>query len=187
MQDQITTGAAGGHVPSSDDAPFAGRARELAASADALAADIRAFHEELRAADSEPVQQAGFRCGEAAGRAEVIADDLRKTADDLGRIAEASAPGTCSIPWSLCPEHGETIRSTGGRSWCSYAGCERQWDHDHGRVPCAETATWTLTSYYSDASAPVCSGHATIALRTVQGAWLTPLGSAGKRGTEAGQ
>lgn len=184
MQDQITTGAAGVHVLSPSGTSLADRARELVTAAELLAASIRAFHADLRAADTEPVRQTGFRCDAAVGHATGIADDLGKTADDLVRIAQASAPGTCSIPWGVCPEHGNTLRSSAGRSWCSHPGCARQWDHSRDSLPCTEPAEWTLTDD-SGASAPVCSGHASDARRGLQGARLTPLRSAGQSGTGA--
>lgn len=186
MQDQITTGAAGGHVPSPGGTSFADRARELVTAAELLAAGIRVFHADLRAADTEPVRQAGFRCDTAVGQAKGIADELGKTADDLVRIAQASAPGTCSVPWGVCPEHGNTLRSSAGRSWCSHPGCGRQWDHSRDSLPCTEPAEWTLTDDFG-ASAAVCSGHASDARRGLQGARLAPLRSTTEHGKGAGR
>lgn len=184
MHNQATTGTAGGHVPSADEAPFVVRARELAAAADALAASIKAFHADLHAADSEPVRRAGFRCDDAAGEARNIGDELRKTADDLNRIAEASASGTCSIPWGICPVHGNTLQSSGGRSWCTRPGCGRSWNYDRAWLPCAERAAFTLGDD-SGATAPVCAGHASDARRNLTGARLTALRGAASRGAGA--
>lgn len=184
MQDQATTGTPDGHVSSPGGVPFAERARMLAEAAEALAAGIKAFHADLHAADSEPVRQAGFRCDTAVGEAKNIGDELRKTADDLNRIAEASASGTCSIPWGVCPVHGNTLQSSGGRSWCSRPGCGRSWNYDRAWLPCAERAAFTLGDN-SGATAPVCTGHAIDARRNLQGARLTALRSTGHRGAGA--
>lgn len=166
--------------------PFPERARELAAMAEALASGIRALHADLQVSDSEPTRRTGFRCPDAVGEADGVAADMRKTADDLDRVAEAAAPGTCSIPWGVCPVHGNTLMSSRGQSWCAHQNCERRWDHDRGSLPCAEPAAWTLTDG-SGASAPVCTGHASDARRNLQGVRLTALRGTVKRGNGAGR
>lgn len=182
MQDQITTGTFDRQVPSEDETPFASRARELEAMAEALADGIKAFHADLSASGSEPARRAGFRCGDAAGQARSVAEDLRETADDLTRVAEASKPGTCSIPWGICPVHGNTLMASGGQTWCTTPGCGRRWDFDRMGLPCAEAAAFTLTDGEGD-SAPVCAGHASDARRNLQGARLRALRSTSQRRT----
>lgn len=168
----------------SGDVPFPERARELAAMAEALASGIRAFHADLHASDSEPTRLTGFRCPNAAGEAGAIATEMRETADDLDRVAAAAAPDTCSIPWGVCPVHGNTLMSSGGESWCTRRGCGRRWDHDRGSLPCAEPAAFTLADS-AGAEAPVCTGHASDARRNLTGARLKALRSADQRGTGA--
>jgi hypothetical protein len=177
VHDQVTTGAPDGHRTQSGEPSLADRARELAAAADQLKASITAFHADLRAGD-ESTRRAGFRCDTAKGWAASITDDMHATASDLDRIAAASTPGTCSIPWGACPDHGGTLRSTGGRTWCVYPGCGRQWDYDRGGLPCTETAAWTVTDKEGGSGA-VCAGHA-VDIRKHDWARLTPIASTGQ-------
>jgi hypothetical protein len=150
------------------------RARELAARARDLAAAIAAYHQELRAAAHEPIRRAGFRCDEAAGQARQAAADLDDTAADLDRIAAAAAPGTCSIPWGACPEHGATLASSGGRTWCRVTRCRRRWDWDRMGLPCNEPARWLVTDS-AGASGAMCDGHAADARQRLDGARIQPL------------
>jgi hypothetical protein len=148
---------------------IADRARDLASRADALAAEIAALHHDIWAAEREPVRSAGFRCDTAAASVRQAAGELRDTAARLDRISAASAPGTCSIPWGVCPEHGNTLVSTAGRTWCRELGCQRRWDYDRVALPCAEPARWTITDQCGGTSV-MCAGHALDATRFIQGA-----------------
>lgn len=123
---------------------LAARARELAASVDALAAKIAALHQDISTAE-EAWPRAGFRCSTAIGSLRQAAQELRDTATDLDRIAAATVPGTCGVPWGVCPEHGNTLISSGGRTWCRDASCQRTWDYDRSGLPCTEPAHWTVT------------------------------------------
>jgi hypothetical protein len=42
--------------------------------------------------------------------------ELRDSAANLDCIAAATAPGTCGVPWGVCPEHGNTLTTSGGRT-----------------------------------------------------------------------
>jgi hypothetical protein len=159
---------------------IADRARGLASRADALAAKIAALHHDIRAAEGEPVRSAGFRCNTAAASMRQAAGELRDTAADLDRISAASAPGTCSIPWGVCPEHGNTLVSTAGRTWCRELGCQRRWDHDRVASPCAEAARWTITDQCGGTSV-MCDGHVLDAARRIQGSRMAPLVTAERK------
>jgi len=150
------------------------RARDIAASADALAAAIGAFEEDLRSADDEPVRRTGFRCDAATGSVHRAARELLDTAADLDRIATAAAPGTCSIPWGACPAHGNTLTSTGGKTWCRHLGCDRTWDYDRGGLPCTEPARWMVTDQHG-AGGVMCTGHGKDARERLLGATIVPL------------
>jgi hypothetical protein len=149
------------------------RARETAATADTLADAIGALQQALRSA-SEPVRRAGFRCDTAIGWVRQVARDLLDTAADLDRIAAAAAPGTCSVPWGACPEHGNTLASTAGKTWCRVSGCGRAWDYDRGGLPCAESARWKVTDQYG-VSGVMCDGHAHDARERLERATVVPL------------
>src|SRR5690348_15553989 len=101
--------------------------RETAARAETLAAEIDTLRGQLRQAQDEPTQRCGFRLLDAAGTARRIAGDLEETAEDLARVRARS---TCRADWGVCPEHGATLRGTGGKSWCETPGCGRRWGYD---------------------------------------------------------
>lgn len=135
------------------------RARDLAARAEALAAEIAVLHRDIRAAEPEPVRRAGFRCETAVGWVREAAGYLQETSADLDRISAASTPGTYSIPWGVCPEHGNTLVSSGGKTLCREVSCTRAWDYDRLGLPCAEPALWRMIDRHGD-TLVVCHGHA---------------------------
>jgi hypothetical protein len=152
-------------------APTPTELRELAARARALGADIADAHARLQTAPHEPTRRVGFRLDEAAGAARgTVAEDLDATADDLVRIR---GRGPCPADWGVCPVHGATLRSTGGRCWCDATGCDRSWDYDRLGMPCTEPITHDVR--HPDGSSPMCTGHADVARRQLAGAVVTPL------------
>jgi hypothetical protein len=94
-------------------AAAASRALSLAIRALALANEIDALQRDIRAARDEPVRRAGFRCDTAIGWMRQASAELQDTSDHLDRIAAAMKPGACPVPWGVCPEHGNTLTSTG--------------------------------------------------------------------------
>jgi hypothetical protein len=159
------------------------RMRALAGQAEALAAAIDSAKEGFRAhsADYEdPVRRAGFRLDDAAGQARSIAGELQETAADLARIA-ARPEGSCTIPWGACPEHGNTLTSTGRKTWCTAAGCGRGWGYDRVTMPCAEPARWKVTDQHG-AGGLLCDGHALDARQRLEGATVVPLSAPPDRG-----
>jgi len=143
--------------------------RESAARAETLAAEIDALHQQLRQAQDEPTRRSGFRLPDAAGTARQIARDLEETAEDLARVRGRS---TCRADWGVCPEHGATLRGTGGKSWCETPGCGREWGYDRHGLPCTEPATWVVADSAGEAM-PLCEGHTMHARRTLIGAVIT--------------
>jgi len=150
------------------------RARELGTRAEALASAITTLHHDIQAAHDQSARRAGFRCDDAIGCAREAAGELCDTADDLDRIAAASVPGTCPIPWGACPEHGNTLTSSGGLTWCRDAGCGRTWSYDHIGLPCTEPARWTVTDQHGG-TGMMCDGHALDAAKRLDGARTAPL------------
>jgi hypothetical protein len=163
------------------------RMRSLAGQAEALATAIDSAKEDFRrhSADHEdPVRHAGFRLDDAAGQARAIATQMHDTAADLARIAARPA-GSCTIPWGVCPAHGNTLTSTGGKTWCTITGCGRTWDYDRLAMPCAEPARWKLTDQHG-AKVLACDGHARDARNRLEGATVVPLGTPPDQGVPDG-
>ena len=101
------------------------RARELAAAAGDLYHQLREA-DLARDADPDPARRrAGWRLDVGAGGLHSAAEELLDTADELTRLA-ARRTDACPVPWGACPEHGATLRSTGGRGWCRTPGCLRR-------------------------------------------------------------
>jgi hypothetical protein len=159
--------------------PTPERARELAVRALALREDLLALQADFRASSNESVRRVGFRLDLALGDARSINTELLETADDLVRVAAANGPGNCAVPWGVCPEHGNTLTSSGGECWCRRLDCGRRWGYDRGGLPCDEPAVWTWTPPKGDPG-QICEGHA-IAIREELGpdAQLEPITAAG--------
>ncbi|MFP3966580.1 hypothetical protein SMC26_30025 [Actinomadura fulvescens] len=165
------------------------RMRSIASVADGLAHLIelaRADFQSVTAPDDAPaarpvdtftegdlVRRAGFRLPDAAGQARQVSRDLRETAVGLERIAAVPAEA-CRVLWPVCPEHGNTLTSTGGRSWCRRSGCGRRWDYDRGSVPCPEPVRWRVTDQHGDGGL-MCDGHALDAGTALIGGTVVPL------------
>lgn len=147
----------------------ADQALGLAVRAAALTDEIDALHDAIRAARDEPVRQAGFRCDSAVGLVRQASTELGDTADHLERVAAALRPGSCLVPWGVCPEHGNTLTSAGRKTWCKAPGCGHTWPYDRVGLPCTEPARWQVTDQHSAATV-MCDGHALDASRRLDGA-----------------
>lgn len=156
--------------------------RELAALAEGLAAAVDAVQAALRLADAEPTRRVGFRLDDAAGSIRRAAADLELTAGDLARL-RSRPPGTCPAEWGCCPEHGATLTSSGGGSWCSAAGCGRRWSYDRLGLPCAEPVAFEVRGAGDVRWGPLCAGHTATARRQLDGVEVRPV-TAGE-GSEA--
>jgi hypothetical protein len=147
----------------------ASRALSLAVRAEALADEIDVLHHEIRAARDEPVRRAGFRCDTAIGWMRQASAELQGTADHLDRVAAGMKPGVCAVPRGVCPEHGNTLTCTGGKTWCRAVACGRTWGYDRVGLPCVESARWQVTDKYGGRSL-MCDGHALDARKRLEGA-----------------
>lgn len=76
----------------------------------------------------------------------------------------------------MCPKHGNTLTSTGGKTWCTVTGCGRGWGYDRLAMPCAEPARRKLTDQHG-AEALLCDGHALDARQRLEGATVVSLGT----------
>jgi hypothetical protein len=160
---------------------YASQARSLAARAEELAAEICTLHRYMRAAGDDPVRPAAFHCVTASGSVSQAAGELRDTAADLERIAAAAAPCTCFVQWEVCPDHGNTLASSRGRTWCRHGGCERIWDYDRVGLPCAEPVRWRMIDRHGDAIL-VCHGHAAALRASLEHLHIVPLAVEWPRG-----
>lgn len=92
------------------------------------------------------------------------------------RLAEHTLPeGTglppaCGADWRVCLEHGNTLRSSGDKTWCTH--CDRELPGGAARV-CVEDATHRLV--HESGEMLVCAGHAKAAEVQLEGAQLIPL------------
>jgi hypothetical protein len=137
----------------------AGRSLSLAVRIEALADEIDALHGDIRAARDEPVRRAGFRCDTAIGWLRQTSAELQEAADQLDLVANAMKPGACAVPWGICPEHGNTLTSSGRKTWCRVPECGRTWNYDRVGLPCIEPARWAVTDRYGVRSV-MCDSHA---------------------------
>lgn len=152
-------------------APTPAELRALAARAAELAADIDAMQERLGAAPDEPTRRSGFRLDDAAYAARQIGQDLEETAGDLARIR---GRGACPADWGVCPEHGNTLRYSGGECWCTASGCGRRWNYDRAGLPCSEQAAFEVRDA-TGGSGQMCAGHAMDAQDRIVGVTVVPL------------
>jgi hypothetical protein len=101
------------------------------------------------------------------------AEELSATADELIRLA-ASPADACPVPWGVCSEQGATLRSTGGRCWCTVPGCLRRWPHNRLAEPSSEPVSYRVVDA-EGGELDLCDGHATDARSRLSDATITPL------------
>jgi hypothetical protein len=81
--------------------------------------------------------------------------------------------GTCGVQWGVCPEHGQTLRASGGICWCTV--CGRTWAFDRLGEKCPEPASAVVRDLLGDEVA-VCHGHALAARVRLVGCAVVELG-----------
>jgi hypothetical protein len=145
--------------------------RELATRADQLALEVHAADQALRGSAG----QVGYRLGGVAWRLRRAAEDITRTLDDLGRMrARETLRHPCCAKWGACPDHGNSLVSSGGWSWCRHPGCGRSWDWDRLGMPCTEPAAVRVLDALGGGG-PMCHGHAMAAREQVVGSALVPI------------
>jgi hypothetical protein len=77
----------------------------------------------------------------------------------------------CSAQWGVCPTHGNTLSSSGGRTWCRQAGCGRTWPGSRVARHCDEPAEVVVADQAGD-TMQLCAGHWTDARLRMVGARL---------------
>jgi hypothetical protein len=58
----------------------------------------------------------------------------------------------------VCPEHGNTLSSSGGRSWCRRSGCGRNWPGSQVPQHCDEP-TAVVVADHAGGRMRLCAGH----------------------------
>ncbi|MEV6179971.1 hypothetical protein [Streptomyces sp. NPDC052015] len=158
--------------PAESGEPTPAELRALMAEATALQGRINDVQERLRA--SEETRHTAFRLDDAAGRVAQAGEALGETASDLARTRAARDPKLCDVPWGVCPDHGNTLRGSGGRAWCTDPTCGRSWDYDRLGNACAEPATHTVTDA-EGGTMRTCDGHTKDVANRLDGAVITAL------------
>jgi hypothetical protein len=145
---------------------------DIAGRAEALTAEIRSLYLDVQAIESEPVSRVRTRYNAVADYVRQAAAALLETAADLERIT--TTPRRCRVAWGVCPEHGNTLTTSGGKSWCRTVDCGRTWDYDRVSVPCFEPAGWTVADQ-SGGSSVMCHGHVYDAVKRIDGVRIALL------------
>ncbi|MBM9509941.1 hypothetical protein [Actinacidiphila acididurans] len=154
--------------------PTPAEVRALGDQAGALADRITALYEKLGAVADPEVRRIRFRLADASGYVHGAATDLEETARDLVRVRTARDPRLCGVPWGVCPEHGNTLRSSAGETWCMVERCGRRWTYDRLGLPCTEPITHRVTDT-AGAGFDACNGHALDAEQRLEGGTVTRI------------
>ncbi|MGV9364984.1 hypothetical protein [Amycolatopsis sp. NPDC003731] len=139
--------------------PLPAELRALAADAEALAARTAEVAARLRTAPDGHLQRLARPIAKATHDLSDYTDEISRTAEDLARVRVARDPGLCDVPWGICPAHGVTLHSAGGRAWCTDPGCAAAWDYDRLHTPCAEPVAAVVTDQ-GGVTARLCAAHA---------------------------
>jgi hypothetical protein len=150
------------------DQPTPAQLRELVARVESLATAVDDMKARLRGAQDGPTSRVGFRLDYAAGQMRDGATAERETAADLERVLGRS---DCDAEWGACPEHGGTLRGSGGVTWCEGPGCRRVWNHDRLGLPCDEPAVFVVRDG-TGSEMRLCGGHIIEARRRLSGEHL---------------
>lgn len=168
-----------------DDKPVDEDREPTPADIRALIADATALQErmrdiERRLSGSEETRHAVFRLDDAAGQITRVNEALENTAGELARVRAVRDGSVCAVPWGVCPEHGNTLSSSGGKTRCSQPSCGRSWNYDRLGVPCGEPLTHKVTDA-AGGSFLACKAHAMDATERLIGGTVTPLDKDGGR------
>lgn len=95
-------------------------------------------------------------------------DEFHKVLEELAVAGQATdlmfldtyARNGCPAEWSLCPDHGPTLKSSAGRCWCTAVGCGRAWDYDRLDCPCGQPVRFEIVDADGSEVVKVCKGHA---------------------------
>lgn len=151
--------------------PTPAEVHDLAAEVEAVAAAIDQLRGRMRGSSDE-VRRAGFRLDDVVGELRRAAGEIENTAGDLARVRTARDDRLCGIGWGVCPEHGNTLTSSGGTTRCRT--CGREWRYDRAGQPCTEPVTHEVVDA-EGGRRRLCEGHAVAARTEVIGGQVIPL------------
>lgn len=157
-------------MPSERRDPTPVELRTLAREFEDLQHRMMDIHDQLQS--TEETRHLSFRLDTAVGDVRGVRAALEETAGGLARTRIARDPRLCQVPWGVCPEHGNTLRSSGGRAWCIV--CSREWGYDRLGTACREPVTHEVIDQ-TGATVLFCTGHARDAEKRLDGATVTPL------------
>lgn len=143
--------------------------RVLASRAEVLTTEVRALCDS--APNGSPERDPLVAARHAADWLARGAEDLQRAAQDLAGLQ--SRP--CGMPWSVCPEHGNTLASRAGISTCRV--CRRTWSYDRPGQPCQEPVTWKVIDR-AGTETRMCNGHVLGARAAAAGATFIRLDEA---------
>lgn len=152
-----------------DTEPTPAELRETAAAAEALAERIDDLVTRLRAASPDEAVHGAYTLSNGASQARQTAHDLHRAASTMARTRTARGDDMCGIPWGVCPEHGNTLTSSGGQTWCRSGRCGRRWAYDRVGTPCTEPVSHEVIDQHG-AAFRACNGHALDAEQRLDGA-----------------
>ncbi|GGP10780.1 hypothetical protein LDL08_28115 [Nonomuraea glycinis] len=124
----------------------------LASRAEALTAEVLALCDSAPGPAQEPEPEHLAVARQAADSLAGGAEGLRRAAAELVRLQARP----CGLSWGVCPEHGNTLSSSGGVSTCRV--CRRDWSHDRLGQPCQEPVTWKVIDR-AGTETRMCDGH----------------------------
>jgi hypothetical protein len=107
-----------------------------------------------------------------AARAVVAAREalVQEVEAETDRMLAADGTG-CAVGWGVCPDHGNTLSASGGRTWCRRAGCRREWGARRVDSHCNEPAVAVVADQHGG-TVRLCAGHWLNAQATLVGAEL---------------
>jgi hypothetical protein len=107
-----------------------------------------------RAAAGRALAQLHTAARRLAGARAALVRDIQAATDE--RLAADKT--RCSAQWGVCPEHGNTLSASGGRSWCRRPGCGQSWPGSRLSAHCDEPATVILADQ-AGGQLRLCAGH----------------------------
>lgn len=140
-----------------------------------MAAELAALRSRIEAAyGAAPRSATQMRLSAASECLSDARRELTAAADDLRRVAAVPADA-CNWPWGVCPEHGDTLTASGGKTWCRVRNCRHKWEYDYMDTPCPEPTAYTISDDAGSEPKRVCYGHALAARRIPGIAYDPPL------------
>ncbi len=107
-----------------------------------------------RAAAGRALAELDTAARRLAGAREALVRDIQTVTDR--RLAADET--RCSAQWGVCPEHGNTLSCSGGRSRCRRAGCGRTWPGSRVAQHCDEPAA-VVVADQAGGQLRLCAGH----------------------------